>query len=247
MLMKNNTVSIWVFVCVAAVSITFAAAADSNLTDLSQKQDEVVVVAFGDSITLASRQIQAEKWASILEEKLNAACERKNIKVVNSGVGGNTSREGLARIKKDVLSHTPDVVLVEFGGNDATQTKSRHVTLDEFRQNLAKICSLVQDNQKTRVVLLTFPPVVDEWHSWGKDPFFIANGGGDRYVENYRKVTREYAAAHDLLLIDIDKALRAEIGRTSREAVILRDGVHLTTEGNRVVATAIAEALLRAF
>lgn len=56
--------------------------------------------------------------------------------MINSGVGGNTSREALDRIGKDVLVYRPDLVMVEFGGNDATPDPNREVSPDEFEENL---------------------------------------------------------------------------------------------------------------
>jgi len=206
--------------------------------------DPVVIVALGDSITKASRQPTEAKWTTLLQTLLNEALPTRKFEVINSGVGGNTSREGLLRIRNDVLMHTPDIVLVEFGGNDATQDKKRHVSLDEFRKNLEKIRAAIQQDPSAQVVMLTFPPVVDDWHSWSSDPFFVAQGGGDKYIEGYRAATREFAERHDFVLCDIDHALRAEIKRTDTKNVILPDGVHLADQGNRIVAREIAQRLL---
>ena len=203
-----------------------------------------VIVAFGDSITLATRKPEEGKWTSLLQYQLSDALPHREIRVINSGVSGNTSREGLARIEKDVLNHAPNMVLVEFGGNDATQNPKRHVTLEEYRANLESILKAIHEETDAQVVLLTFPPVIEEWHSWGKDPFYIEQGGVDIYVENYRVATREFAKQHNLSLIDIDQALRVEIERTDIKSVILPDGIHLTAEGNKVLARVISQGLL---
>ena len=70
------------------------------------------VVAFGDSITLAKRQEPEARWAALVETDLRQRAGESTVRVVNAGVGGNTSREGLARIDADVLAHAPDLVPV---------------------------------------------------------------------------------------------------------------------------------------
>ncbi len=241
-MMLRQLLLCFLFASVCGTSSVFSA--DGVLSSLPDADGPIVIVAFGDSITKASRQPEERKWTTLLQKRLADAEPGRRIEVINSGVGGNTSREGLVRIRRDVLAHTPHFVLVEFGGNDATQDTNRHVTLEEFRSNLEKIRTAVQKDSSAQVVMLTFPPVIDEWHAWRSNSFFTAHGGADKYVEAYREVTREFAARHGLVLCDIDRDLRAEIKRTDTTDVILPDGVHLTEKGNSFVAHAIAQRLL---
>ena len=73
----------------------------------------------------------------------------------NAGAGGNTSAEGLSRLKKDVLAHSPSLVLVEFGGNDAVLGKGA-VSVADFKKNLLTIHESVKQ-QGGEVVFVTFP------------------------------------------------------------------------------------------
>lgn len=203
----------------------------------------VKIVAFGDSITLAMRQPKEKRWVGVLAASLNKSFPDCQIEVINSGVGGNTSREGLERIEKDVLDHNPDLVLIEFGGNDATEDETRHVESEEFRANLETMCTRITETCNAKVALLTFPPVIDEWHVWGGKPFFEPWGGVDKCVEGNRKITRDFAAEKGLVLIDIDKALREHAKAHGPEDCILPDGIHLTATGNQVVADAIIPAV----
>ena len=83
----------------------------------------VTIVAFGDSITEASHQPPENRWPEVLRLLLRERSPGTDITVINAGVGGNTSREGMARIEQDVLRHNPHFVLAEFG-NDATPEMS---------------------------------------------------------------------------------------------------------------------------
>lgn len=68
------------------------------------------VVAFGDSITAGVGAAREESYPARLEERLG-------IEVVNAGVSGDTTAEGLGRVGR-VLARDPWLVIVEFGGND---------------------------------------------------------------------------------------------------------------------------------
>jgi len=158
------------------------------------------------------------------------------------GWGGNTAREGWARFENDVTPHRPRVVLIEFGGNDATPDPGRHLVPDEFAERIGAMIARCRE-LGAEPVLLTFSPVIDRWHAlWAAD-FFKEHGGQDRYIEDYRERTRTIAVREGLLLIDIDRALRAAMRRHGESSQIMADGVHLTPGGNLTVALAIIEGL----
>ena len=201
------------------------------------------IIAFGDSITQASGQPEGQKWIDLVGARLRARFPGRDFVAINAGVGGNTSREGLDRIRTDVLAHRPDYVLVQFGGNDATTESTRHVTLEEYADNLEKIRESVVGETGGAVALLTFPPIIDEWHGWGDHEMYLEAGGCDRYIEQFRQVTRAFAERHGLLLIDLDQALKDACAAEGAEKYILPDGVHLTENGNEVVADTVYRAM----
>jgi len=173
----------------------------------------------------------ARRWPVILKQRLQALFPNQFIQVINAGVGGETSREGLARMKIDVIDHRPDYVLVEFGGNDATPDLARRVSLDEYQSNLSAMKERI-DSVGGHMLLITFPPVVDKNHVGYND--FKDIGGQDAFVEQYRRVTLEFAVKHALPLADLDQVIRQDPAH-----FILPDGVHLTEDGNRAAADAI--------
>lgn len=198
----------------------------------------LTIVAFGDSITAATQQAPQDRWPEILRGALQARFPACPIRMINAGVGGNTSREGLARFERDVLAHQPHYVTMEFG-NDATYDPLRHVSLEEFAANLEGMAARTMEGDRGRVWLLTFPPIINAWHACRDHAFFKPHGGQDAYQDRYRQRTRQLAHARGLPLVDIDQALRAEMAVHGPEPYILSDGVHLTAAGNRVVADAV--------
>jgi lysophospholipase L1-like esterase len=209
------------------------------------EKKKVTLVGYGDSITMCLQLREEERWPYKVQQALSRIFPKHEITVINSGVGGNTSREGLARIDQDVVVHHPNYVLVEFGGNDATESPDRHVTPEEYTANLETIRSVLAEKTRAQVFLLTFPPVIDEIHGWGPSVFYKAAGGVDRYIEQYRQRTRKFAARHHLPLIDIDQRLRTTIDKTKEPVspCIMTDGIHLTPEGSQLVADEVLRFL----
>jgi lysophospholipase L1-like esterase len=68
------------------------------------------IVCFGDSITYGIGAQEAESYPQRLAERLG-------VNLVNLGVPGDTTADGLARLD-EVLAADPWLVIVEFGGND---------------------------------------------------------------------------------------------------------------------------------
>lgn len=73
---------------------------------------DVTVVAFGDSYTSGTGAKTDEAYPARLAEALN-------LRVVNAGIHGQTAEEALPRLQRDVLDREPDLVVVEFGVNEA--------------------------------------------------------------------------------------------------------------------------------
>ena len=199
------------------------------------------LVAFGDSITRGYGLPDGLGWVELLSGLLKKRYGEKSIQVFNAGGNGNTSEEGLKRIESDVLSHMPGTVFVEFGGND-TVHDGRAVSVEDFERNIFKIHEKIKSKGGT-VIFLTFPPVVNEWHSTRSDHYYLKWGGLDQCVEEYRRKTRDVAKSLDSPLFDLDLLLRKQIENNGREYCIAKDGVHLTAESNRLIAEAVFDFL----
>lgn len=200
-----------------------------------QRSPQLKIVAFGDSITMWPDPMP---WTDILDERLGVRFQGSKPLFINAGVGGDTSREGVERMDRDVLAHAPDIVLVEFGGNDATDDPKRFVPVVEFLANLGHIRAVLQ-RIGAEMVILTFPPIINADHLWGGRRQYCKAGGPDQFVEHYRKAARGFATRHGLVLADIDAVIRA-----NSAANILPDGVHLTGDGIRSVADVLSPILI---
>jgi acyl-CoA thioesterase I len=86
---------------------------------LAEAREPVRIVCFGDSITgIYYHSGNKRAWPEMLKVALNRLYPKADIKVINAGISGNTSAQGLVRMQKDVLAHKPHLVVVMYGMND---------------------------------------------------------------------------------------------------------------------------------
>ncbi len=103
------------------------------------------ILAFGDSLTFGIGADKSESYPSILEELTN-------FKVVNSGISGETTTEGLARFQTVINEHFPDLIILMEGGNDILRNQS----LKKTHQNLSTMIEIAQANN-IQVILIGVP------------------------------------------------------------------------------------------
>jgi len=78
---------------------------------LSQLSADATVVAFGDSLTHGNGAPAGEAYPDVLAGLLG-------VPVINAGVPGETTSEGLARLPKVLEEDHPDLLILCEGGND---------------------------------------------------------------------------------------------------------------------------------
>ena len=98
----------------------------------------ITILALGDSLTTGYGLSPEASFASRLEQALKR--EGRDVRVIDGGVSGDTAYDGLCRINR-FLTHSPHVVIVEFGTNDWYLG----LPVDEIKANLARIIDKCQD------------------------------------------------------------------------------------------------------
>ena len=107
------------------------------LTSCSNNNQTTInsIVCFGDSLTKGFGSTDNQSYPYYLQKLVN-------IPVINKGINGNTSKDGLNRTD-DILQFKNSLVIVEFGANDFFQ----QISISETKKNMEQIIDkLKQDN-----------------------------------------------------------------------------------------------------
>lgn len=175
-----------------------------------------VIAAFGDSLSAGFGADPGKSYPDFLQKELDARGLRYH--VVNAGISGDTSTDGLERIDI-VIALKPAVVILEFGGNDGL----RGLPVATTRANLEQmIVALQKSGVKVVLAGMTLPP------NYGPD-----------YIRSFETVYGDLAKQYRVALVPF---LLEGVGGNAR--LMQRDGMHPTAEGNRLVAQNVLRVLL---
>lgn len=114
---------------------------------------DATIVCFGDSITAGYAVRRG--FPSFLLESLRQRFPDSKIEMINSGISGDTSQDGLGRLDWAVLSYEPDLVTINFGINDCVLGLSR----EEFEMNLVEMVRRIRAGPDSEILLLSSQPL----------------------------------------------------------------------------------------
>ncbi|HXF54184.1 MAG TPA: arylesterase [Hyphomicrobiaceae bacterium] len=167
------------------------------------------IIAFGDSLVAGYRLPNGEAFPAQLQKALQN--KGYPVEVVASGVSGDTTGAGLARIDW-ALADSADAVILELGANDALRGIDPAVT----RRNLEAIIERIE--AKGAKILLAGMKAPRNW--------------GSEYVKKFEAIYPELADKHRLVLYPFFLE-----GVALDPALILDDGLHPNAKGvARIVA-----------
>ena len=177
--------------------------------------DRPVLVCFGDSITAGYGLQPGQAYTDFLQKKLDA--RGYHYQVDNQGTSGATTKDAVASLPAILRLH-PEVVIVEFGGNDGL----RGLPLDQTRHNLEQILSgLEAAHIEILLAGITLPP------NYGPD-----------YIHPFEQVFRDLAAKHHIAFIPMIYKGLVNVPNT-----IQQDGIHPTAKGSEILADTLLPAL----
>jgi acyl-CoA thioesterase-1 len=170
-----------------------------------------VIVAFGDSLTAGFGAEPGNSYPDFLQKRL------ENWHVINAGVSGDTTTDGVNRLA-EVLAYQPRIVVVEFGGNDGL----RGLPIETTRANIEQMVSTLQKAGISIVLAgMTLPP------NYGPD-----------YIKSFERIYADLKAKYKLTEIPFLLA-----GVATNRNLMQRDGLHPTAKGNELVAETVLKYL----
>ncbi len=191
---------------------------EDSLVTTTQERNRFIVF-FGNSITAGYQLSPEEAFPSLIQERLDSLGYGQ-YGVINAGVSGETSADGLSRIEW-TLRQPLDIFVLELGGNDGL----RGMALAETKKNLQAILSAVQQRYpeaRLMVAGMEIPPNM-----------------GPEYTQAFRAMYPSLAKQFDATLIPFLLEDVAGIPHLN-----LDDGIHPTAEGHLLLTNTVWEYLL---
>jgi acyl-CoA thioesterase I len=185
------------------------ATAPATIEPVNNSRDRrPLVVCFGDSLTAGYGTEAGQTYPDYLQAELDSRGYK--YRVVNAGISGNTTKDGLERVNS-IIAMKPSVVVVEFGGNDGL----RGLRIEDTRANLDKILQSLKSSG-TKIVLagITLPP------DYGPD-----------YIKQFNTTYSLLAQKYHVPMLPF--LLKDVFGV---DGMMQSDRTHATASGNKVVA-----------
>jgi len=112
---------------------------------LSPLNSDDVIVAFGDSLTKGVGVNIKNSYPSVL-------AKLTGLRVINSGISGETTKGGLKRFEKVIDEYNPSLIILLEGGNDIL----RNISSGQIKRNLEEMISIAQASN-IQIVLIGVP------------------------------------------------------------------------------------------
>lgn len=215
---------------------------------------------YGDSISkgviydenLGKYVLSDKSYGDLLRDKLNGV-------VQNAARFGNTLMKAAGRLQKDVLRKEPDIVVIEFGGNDcdfnweeiAKDPKGDHQPNTDYDVFKSLLKGVIESLRKTGIVpvLLTLPPLdAEKYFKWiSKNSAVVSEkilewlGSVSKiywWQERYNAAILNIARETQTRWIDIRSAF---LNNPDFTEFLCKDGIHPNEKGHKVIASKIYE------
>ena len=120
---------------------------------IQQKSPSTIrIICIGDSVTFGHEVDAPHSYPFLLKKILQKFYGQSlRVEVINAGISGYTSRQGLVYLKKSLLQFQPDWVILEFGPNDV-KPNIQHFFLKDKQ--------ILQGNVKTGFKKISQSPLV---------------------------------------------------------------------------------------
>ncbi len=197
----------------------------------------------GDSITDCGRARPigegdglGDGYVSLVNAALGSSAPPHGIRVLNTGISGNTVRDLDARWQRDALDLKPDWLSVMIGINDVWRQfdspleMEKHVSLEEYSTLLDKLIGAARPQLKG-LILMT--------------PYFIEPDRSDAMrsmMDQYGAAARGLAEKHQAVFVDTQSAFDAVL-RSTPPASLAADRVHPNLTGHMILARAFLRAV----
>ena len=187
-------------------------------SDNNKKITVEKILLFGDSLMSGYGLPEEHHLSVVLEDNLKS--EGYNIEVINGSISGNTSLDGLDRIKETLSELDVDLIILGLGANDML----RKINPKQTEQNLEKMIKIIQD-KNINIILAGM---------------VASPSNGLSYKKKFDKTFSNLAKKYDIQLIPFllhGVALKPELN--------LSDGMHPNEKGVLIISETIKKSVIK--
>jgi acyl-CoA thioesterase-1 len=181
--------------------VLFAAAA-------AQAASAPTVLVFGDSLSAGYGIDVDQSWPALLQSRLES--QGYEHRVINASISGETTEGGVTRIGSTLENFSPELVILELGGNDGL----RGFPPDRMKANLQTIIETTKTSGAAVVML----------------GIRIPTNYGPRYTGAFENVYRELAEQSGVLWIEFFME-----GIALNKDLMQDDGLHPNAEAQLIL------------
>ena len=174
----------------------------------TQAANASTVLVFGDSLSAGYGIDVDQSWPALLQSRLES--QGYEHRVINASISGETTEGGVTRIGSTLENFSPDLVILELGGNDGL----RGFPTERMKENLRKIIEATKASGAAVVIL----------------GIRIPTNYGPRYTGAFENVYRELAGELGVLWIEFFME-----GIALNEELMQDDGIHPNAEAQMML------------
>jgi lysophospholipase L1-like esterase len=215
-----------------------------------EKKAPLTVVAFGDSWTYGS---VADGWHEARDAglgcesihgswamQLKKILHERNPQVAfyNKGVGGWKSGQGLAAFEEKVMTHRPNLLLLNFGINDW----KGNVVLSDYEMAMEGMIQKTLQAGCHCVLWISGPLSIqsDEHYGWHSP---VNDSGFPHSYEEFTDVLHKLAAKYDLLIADAAKEIMTLWQSETDLSGWFHDAIHFKQDGHNLILKSMIKTL----
>ena len=173
------------------------------------------ILVLGDSLSAGLGVNYDQAWPSLLQSRINKI--GASYRVINAGVSGDTTSGGISRLPRLLKKYSPEILILELGGNDGL----RGTSLKAIEKNLRDMINSAQSNDITVILIgVQLPP-----------------NYGVLYTEGFENIFSDLAKEYGLGLI------QGSLKTMVNEGLMQSDGIHPNVPGHRQIESIVWELL----
>ena len=200
------------FVIVLVVASTATHASISN-------SDDSTILIIGDSLSAGLGVAYNQAWPSLLQDRLNK--DGFSIEVVNAGISGDTTAGGAERLPNLLRKYSPNIVVIELGGNDGL----RGTSINSIETNLRSMIEVALDQgAKILLIGMQLPP-----------------NYGNVYAASFQNLFPELAGEYGIGLVE--RLIQRMMNEVWQQNLMQMDGIHPNAEGHIQIEKIVWDSL----